>query len=680
MTEPAMPPGTTVPAPLWWSSTTDGIWDVVIVGAGHAGLEAALAGARMGARVLVVTADIGTVASMPCNPSVGGPAKGHLVREIDALGGAMGFIADRTALQVRMLNTGKGAAVQAIRAQVDKAAYATVATEVLGSHPNVTRRAAMVTGLVTEVVRDASRGSGPRHVAVGVTTATGDRIAARAVVLTAGTFLEGRLVRGEVVEAGGRHGEGPAVGVSASLAALGIRTARHKTGTPPRVDARTIDYGLTEFQTGSDRPLWFAHDPAARGPIVDGVPHPAYPGVSRDGWRVQLPCYLVHTNLAAHDVIRTNLHRAPMYNGTIDAPGPRYCPSIEAKVVRFADKARHQVFLEPEGFGTEWVYVQGANTSLPDDVQAAMLATIPALARARILRPGYAVEYDHVPADQSWPHLENRAVAGLFLAGQVNGTSGYEEAAAQGLLAGANAALRARALCERPGTCDAPWTPWHVRRSTSYLGVLVDDLTTATHNEPYRVHTARAEHRLLLRHDNADLRLVPEAHALGLVSATRAAATEAKRERIASVLAALSNSRVTPAHATALTALGFPPVVRASTAREYLCRPGVTAAFMAALGGDASRLGIDDDVATAVEVEAKYAGYVARQAEAVARTARMDEVAIPATLDVGALPGLRSEARERLRAFRPVTVGQASRIAGVTAADVAVLLVRLKAG
>ena len=680
MTEPVVLPGATVAAPEWWATALDGIWDLVVVGAGHAGLEAAMAAARMGARVLVVTADLGTVASMPCNPSVGGPAKGHLVREIDALGGAMGALADQTALQVRMLNTGKGAAVQAIRSQVDKARYAAAAADRLATCGNVTRRAAMVAGLVTVPMGGGPEVSRPRYVAVGVTTTTGERIAARTVVLTAGTFLEGRLVRGEVVEAGGRYGEAPAVGVSGSLASLGIRTARHKTGTPPRVDARTIDFDQTEFQLGSVHPLWFAHDPAALGPIRSGDPHPAYPGVTRDGWRVQMPCYLVHTNPGAHDLIRANLHRAPMYNGTIDAPGPRYCPSIEAKVVRFADKARHQVFLEPEGFETEWVYVQGANTSLPDDVQAAMLATIPALARARILRPGYAVEYDHIPADQSWPHLENRAVAGLFLAGQVNGTSGYEEAAAQGLLAGANAALRARALRGRPDTCDAPWTPWHVRRSTSYLGVLVDDLTTATHDEPYRVHTARAEHRLLLRHDNADLRFVPEARALGLVSEARAAATEAKRDRIASVLAALSRTRLTSAHAAALEALGFPPVVRACTAREYLCRPDVTAGFMAALGDDALRLGIDDDVATAVEVEAKYAGYVARQVDEVARAARMEEVAIPASLDFAGMPGLRSEARERLVAFRPVTVGQASRIAGVTASDVAVLLVRLKAG
>jgi tRNA uridine 5-carboxymethylaminomethyl modification enzyme len=680
MTEPETRPEATVFAPTWWSATPDGVWDVVVVGAGHAGLEAALAAARMGRRVLVVTADLGAVASMPCNPSVGGPAKGHLVREIDALGGAMGSLADRTALQVRMLNTGKGAAVQAIRAQVDKARYASTAAELLASCPSVTRRSAMVTGLATVASVGSPDAPSARHVVVGVTTAAGERIAARAVVLTTGTFLEGRLVRGEVVEAGGRHGEAPAVGVSASLATLGVRTARHKTGTPPRVDARTIDYGQTEFQFGSAHPLWFAHDPAARGPIRVGDPHAAYPGVTRDGWRVQMPCYLVHTNPATHDVIRANLHRAPMYNGAIEAPGPRYCPSIEAKVVRFADKPRHQVFLEPEGFETEWVYVQGTNTSLPDDVQAAMLATIPALARARILRAGYAVEYDHVPADQSWPHLENRAVAGLFLAGQVNGTSGYEEAAAQGLLAGTNAALRARALLARPDLCDLPWRPWHVRRSSSYVGVLVDDLTTAAHEEPYRVHTARAEHRLLLRHDNADLRLVPEARTLGLVSEARAMATEAKRDRIASVLATLSSTRVTSAHAVALTSLGFPSVTRACTAREYLCRPDVTAGFLAALGDDALRLGLDDDVVTAVEVEVKYAGYVARQADEVARAARMDEVPIPSSLDFAVISGLRSEARERLRAFRPITVGQASRIAGVTAADVAVLLVRLKAG
>ena len=414
---------------------------------------------------------------------------------------------------------------------------------------------------------------------------------------------------------------------------------------------------------------------------MQGIPHPAYPGVVTGGWRTQMPCYLVHTNDATHQVVRDNLHRAPMYNGAITAIGPRYCPSFEAKVVRFAEKERHQFFLEPEGFDTEWVYVQGANTSLPEEVQASMLATIPALSRATILRPGYAVEYDYVPAWQTLPSLESRAGAGLFLAGQINGTSGYEEAAAQGLLAGINATLRGRALrTHGPWTCHAAWTPWLVNRSQAYLGVMIDDLTTQDYDEPYRLHTSRAEYRLLLRHDNADLRLTPDGVALGLVNPSRGTAVEAKRDRIASALASLAKSRVVHAHNEALVALGFPPVLRACTAQEYLCRPDVGIGFVEALGDEAFGLGLPDDVAAHVEVETKYAGYVKRQHDEVARVAGMDGVAIPLTVDFAVMQGLRREAQERLTQYRPMTVGQASRIAGVTPADVAVLLVRLKAG
>ncbi|NBT93634.1 MAG: tRNA uridine-5-carboxymethylaminomethyl(34) synthesis enzyme MnmG [Chloroflexi bacterium] len=592
-------------SPDWWTTSADGVWDVVVVGAGHAGAEASLAAARMGARVLVVTATPTAIASMPCNPSIGGPAKGHLVREIDALGGVMGRAADLTALQIRMLNTGKGPAVRALRAQCDKHLYASVIGDVLLTHPGITIRQGMVTGLVT------------------------------VDILTTGTFLDGRLVCGDTVEAGGRFGEGPSLGLSSHLASLGLTLSRHKTGTPPRVDARTIDFSKSTIQPGSDVPLGFAHEAVAGSEVVQGIPHPAYPGVVTGGWRTAI--------------------------------GPRYCPSFEAKVVRFAEKERHQFFLEPEGFDTEWIYVQGANTSLPEEVQASMLATIPALSRATILRPGYAVEYDYVPAWQTLPSLESRAGAGLFLAGQINGTSGYEEAAAQGLLAGINATLRGRALrTHGPWTCHAAWTPWLVNRSQAYLGVMIDDLTTQDYDEPYRLHTSRAEYRLLLRHDNADLRLTPEGVALGLVNPSRGAAVEAKRDRIASALASLAKSRVVHAHNEALVALGFPPVLRACTAQEYLCRPDVGIGFVEALGDEAFGLGLPDDVAAHVEVETKYAGYVKRQHDEVARVAGMDGVAIPLTVDFAE--------------YRPMTVGQASRIAGVTPADVAVLLVRLKAG
>ncbi|MEN9617531.1 MAG: tRNA uridine 5-carboxy methylaminomethyl modification enzyme MnmG [Chloroflexota bacterium] len=668
-------------SPDWWTTSVDGVWDVVVVGAGHAGAEASLAAARMGARVLVVTATPTAIASMPCNPSIGGPAKGHLVREIDALGGVMGRAADLTALQIRMLNTGKGPAVRALRAQCDKHLYASVIGGALLTHPGITIRQGMVTGLVT--VDAPSRGIAglPGRVVVGVVTAAGERYAARAVILTTGTFLGGRLVCGDTVEAGGRFGEGPSVGLSSHLASLGLTLSRHKTGTPPRVDARTIDFSKSTIQPGSDVPLGFAHESVAGSEVVQGTPHPAYPGVLTGGWRTQMPCYLVHTNDATHQVVRDNLHRAPMYNGAITAIGPRYCPSFEAKVVRFAEKERHQFFLEPEGFDTEWVYVQGANTSLPEEVQASMLATIPALSRATILRPGYAVEYDYVPAWQTLPSLESRAGAGLFLAGQINGTSGYEEAAAQGLLAGINATLRGRALrTHGPWTCHAAWTPWLVNRSQAYLGVMIDDLTTQDYDEPYRLHTSRAEYRLLLRHDNADLRLTPDGVALGLVNPSRGTAVEAKRDRIASALASLAKSRVVHAHNEALVALGFPPVLRACTAQEYLCRPDVGIGFIEALGDEAFGLGLPDDVAAHVEVETKYAGYVKRQHDEVARVAGMDGVAIPLTVDFAVMQGLRREAQERLTQYRPMTVGQASRIAGVTPADVAVLLVRLKAG
>lgn len=670
------PPSIVTPAPSWWARTSDGIWDVIVVGGGHAGVEAAHAAGRMGARVLLVTADLTTIASMPCNPSVGGPAKGHLVREIDALGGLMGRAADRTASQIRMLNTGKGPAVRALRAQVDKHRYADVVAGALTSMPSIERRAGIVHGFVLE--GDPSPDPSRRPICVGVVTTTGDRYAARSVIVTTGTFLDGRLIRGEVVTSGGRFGEASVTGLSSALAALGLTLARHKTGTPPRIDAASIDFAFTETQCGSDVPLGFAHEPVEPADRVAGVPHAAYPDVDPNGWRVQIPAYLVHTTTATHDVIRANLDRAPIHNGGITAPGPRYCPSLEAKITRFADKERHQLFLEPEGFDTPWVYVQGANTSLPDDVQADLLATIPALASARILRPGYAVEYNYVPADQIWPTLETRVVAGLFLAGQINGTSGYEEAGAQGLMAGVNATLRARSLRNHGPVCDATWTPWRLSRTQAYLGVLLDDLTSMVHEEPYRLHTARAEYRLLLRHDNADLRLTPDAVRLGLVPATRAVAVEARRDRIASLLQDLTRRPVVPAHNVALRAYGFPEVTRPTTARDYLCRPDVHLGFLAVLGADAMPDAIDDDLAAQIEVATKYEGYVRRQEVEVARTAQMEEVGIPTSVNFGAMLGLRTEARERLARFRPLTVGQASRIAGVTPADVAVLMVRLR--
>lgn len=636
-------------------------YDVIVVGAGHAGCEAALAAARMGCATLVVTGDRDRIAFMPCNPSIGGPAKGHLVREIDALGGEMGKITDRTLIQIRLLNSSKGPAVQALRAQSDKHLYAQAMRHVLEHEANVTIHDRLVEDLLT-----SDEPENRRHV-TGVQTKDGRTFHSRTVVLTTGTFLQGMLITGEKRIGGGRAGEAPAQGLSHALRRLGFRLRRLKTGTPPRVLAASIDFALTTPQPGSSQPLQFSFTPLREEEIRRNDADPVYPFQVDTPWRQQMVCYLAHTNPTTHDVIRANLHRAPMFNGAITGTGPRYCPSIEDKIVRFAHKDSHQLFLEPEGFTTHEVYVQGANTSLPEDVQADMLRTVPALRNAEIARHGYAVEYDHVVTDQTSVTLEAKSVAGLFFAGQINGTSGYEEAAAQGLIAGINAARRVQG---KPAIV--------LGRDQAYIGVMLDDLVSQEHREPYRLFTSRAEYRLLLRHDTADVRLTPLGYEIGLIGGERYARVAAKREQIERAMERLRRYWITPSPRTnqALTAAGVQPIRNQTKALSLMQRPRARYAVVAALMGEQADE-LDAETVAQVELEARYAGYVERQQSQVRKMARMEAMALPPDFDYDQLPSLRVEARQKLGQFQPRTIGQAARIAGVTPADIAVLMVHV---